>query len=245
MKIVLLCCCLCIFTFSPRSIAQKLIAVHEGDNGHFGRKTVYHVLKDGSGIRHGAYKKLSKKKVVEKGWYDNGKKAGTWKYFSVGNLIATGAYREDKKSGVWNFYSSKGYLIQKFDYDHDSMVFLEVDRSKYRPDSFNNFFSMVKYETSPVFIGGKEFMDLLISNNVCYPDWAYEHDLEARVSVVFDVDTFGNTVDVKSVTHPGNGFEEEAVRVVSSFGKAWVPGKLNGHKVKVHYMLPFGFNLSD
>ena len=74
-----------------------------------------------------------------------------------------------------------------------------------------------------------------IQQNLRYPAFAKENNIEGRVTVQFVVNedgSIGNAVIKKGI---GGGCNEEALRVVMSMPK-WKPGMQNGHPVKVYYL---------
>ena len=101
-----------------------------------------------------------------------------------------------------------------------------------------------KVEDMPEFPGGEQAMLKFVSENVQYPEEAKEKEISGRVLVGFIVEKDGSIGDVKVVKGIGGGCDEEAVRVVKAMPK-WKPGKQDGKPVRVSFMLPINFKLSD
>lgn len=99
-------------------------------------------------------------------------------------------------------------------------------------------------EQMPEYAGGETEMLLFIKENLKYPEEALEEGLEAKVYVKFVVDENGAISNVISVRPAGNGFDEEAIRVVESMPE-WKPGKQNGRAVKVHFQIPIRFSIPN
>ena len=83
-----------------------------------------------------------------------------------------------------------------------------------------------------------------LSENIVYPQQALKQEIEGRVFVKFIVKETGE-IDSVRVPKPGNPlFDVEAIRVISNMPR-WKPGRQNGRKVNVRFMLPVSFRLPD
>ena len=96
----------------------------------------------------------------------------------------------------------------------------------------------------PEFPGGEKAMMDYVSNNVKYPQEAKDKDISGRVFVSFVIEKDGSVNEVKVMRGIGGGCDEEAVRVISAMPK-WKPGKQKGKPVRVSYMMPLNFKLTD
>lgn len=76
-----------------------------------------------------------------------------------------------------------------------------------------------------------------------YPQPALELGLQGRVSVIFVIDSEGNTTRIRS-RGPDRILEKEAERIISKLPKM-KPGKQRGRAVKVAYAVPIFFKLHD
>lgn len=83
-----------------------------------------------------------------------------------------------------------------------------------------------------------------VAKNVKYPQEAKDKEIDGRVFVSFVVEKDGSVNEVKVMRGIGGGCDEEAVRVVKGMPK-WKPGKMKGEPVRVSYMMPINFKLSD
>ena len=99
-------------------------------------------------------------------------------------------------------------------------------------------------EEMPQFPGGEQAMMNFVAKNVVYPQEAKDKEIAGRVFVSFVVEKDGSVNEVKVLRGIGGGCDEEAVRVVKSMPK-WKPGKQKGKPVRVSYMMPLNFKLSD
>jgi TonB family protein len=96
----------------------------------------------------------------------------------------------------------------------------------------------------PEFPGGVEALMDYVSRNVKYPESAKENNLQGRVLVKFVIEKDGSVSNVEVGRGWGNELDDEAVRVVKAMPK-WKPGKQDGQPVRVSFMLPINFKLSD
>ncbi|MDD7885628.1 energy transducer TonB [Flavivirga sp. 57AJ16] len=78
-----------------------------------------------------------------------------------------------------------------------------------------------------------------ITQNFKYPEAALNNNIEGRVFVMFNVDTNGHVVNIRS-RGPDKSLEEEAERIIKMLPKMQPAMKL-GQTVKVSYGIPIGF----
>jgi len=100
-------------------------------------------------------------------------------------------------------------------------------------------------EIMPMFPGGEDALRKYIEDNIRYPEQALDNGTEGTVTVKFAVDENGKVytpvVDPSSAK-PGDGLEQEALRVVNSMPR-WTPGRIKGKNVKTMYSLPITYRL--
>ncbi|MEM9000721.1 MAG: energy transducer TonB [Bacteroidota bacterium] len=78
-------------------------------------KEVYHVLKTDENVKHGLYKKYSrKKKIAISGHYLNNKKEGLWTYYYWGGaILKVGKFKNGFKDSIWTRYAPDGRIMEK------------------------------------------------------------------------------------------------------------------------------------
>jgi len=103
--------------------------------------------------------------------------------------------------------------------------------------------TLIGVDSQPEFEGGMKALYKFLSDNMRYPSGPASEGIEATVHVKFVVDESGKVSDVIVQNKSGNGFDEEALRVVSLIPKFKTPAKVNGEAVKVYYQLPIKFRL--
>ena len=99
-------------------------------------------------------------------------------------------------------------------------------------------------EKMPEYIGGiQKFRDFL-NNNLVYPEKEKAQKIEGKVFVTFIIEKDGSVSTLKVVRAPdgSKNLSDEAVRVLRLMPK-WIPGEIEGEKVRVSYTLPIQFKL--
>ena len=97
-------------------------------------------------------------------------------------------------------------------------------------------------EEIPEFPGGVAKMNEYLGNNIIYPEYAVDNNIEGKVILEFVIDIDGTITDIKIKHSVHESLDNEALRVVKSMPK-WKPGKNDGKLVRVKYTLPIGFSL--
>jgi protein TonB len=101
-------------------------------------------------------------------------------------------------------------------------------------------------EVAPQFPGGQRALDNYINKSVNYPQQAIDDDVSGTVHVSFVVDEKGRVTKAKVVNaaNVGDGLDLEALRVVKNMPQ-WMPGKVNGKRVKTRMELPISFQVES
>lgn len=116
--------------------------------------------------------------------------------------------------------------------------FTEMDNEIVETDIFTII------EEMPDFPGGTQKLSEYLAKNIKYPQLAKECGIQGRVFVNFVVEPDGSVSNVNVMRSLGGGCDEEAMRVVKSMPK-WKPGKHRGKPVRVSYILPVNFRLTE
>ena len=117
--------------------------------------------------------------------------------------------------------------------------FISFSQDSVKQDSCPEF---VVVEIMPEFPGGTEALLKYISDNIQYPQYAKEHNIEGKVFVNFVIDTTGKVIRVKVVKGVDPSLDAEAVRVIESL-PLWKPGMQKGKPVMVLFTIPINFSL--
>lgn len=112
------------------------------------------------------------------------------------------------------------------------------DADKYNENKVDEPYTYV--EEMPSFPDGMEAMYKYISQQIKYPEVAFENRISGQVIVRFVVSREGDIRHANVVRGIGGGCDEEALRVVNSMPR-WKPGKNKGLFVPVTFTLPIRF----
>ena len=99
-------------------------------------------------------------------------------------------------------------------------------------------------EHMPTYPGGVDALKKFIDEHMHYPQEALADGVEGIVQVSFIVEKDGSTTDFEVLDEHHPALEAEAVRILQQMPK-WNPAKQNGVKVRVEYVVPVKFNLSN
>ena len=97
-------------------------------------------------------------------------------------------------------------------------------------------------EQMPSFPGGLNELMNYLSTNIVYPEEAWKKGEEGRVIISFIVETDGSVSNVSVSKSVSPSLDAEAVRVITAMPK-WMPGKSNGHAVRVKFNVPISFKI--
>ena len=138
------------------------------------------------------------------------------------------------------------YTMEPFTLDADKFK-LSIQTTEDNPIRIirnNNDSIYQTVEEMPQYPGGEKAMMEYVAKNVKYPQEAKDKEIQGRVFVSFVIEKDGSVNEVKVMRGIGGGCDEEAVRVIIGMSK-WKPGKQDGKPVRVSYMMPINFKLSD
>ena len=85
-------------------------------------------------------------------------------------------------------------------------------------------------------------LEKFFRENVKYPEEAMKNKLEAKVFVLFIIDSTGKVIDPRIVRRLGNGFDEEVMRVFQLMPD-WNPGYIDGKPTALVKVMPIEFLL--
>ena len=126
--------------------------------------------------------------------------------------------------------------------DESLLIFLESLSTLGDKPENDSIYQIV--DEMPQYPGGEKAMMEYVAKNVKYPQEAKDKEIQGRVFVSFVIEKDGSVNEVKVLRSIGGGCDEEAVRVIKGMPK-WKPGKQEGKPVRVSYMMPINFKLSD
>jgi protein TonB len=108
--------------------------------------------------------------------------------------------------------------------------------------AFNPDSVFVNPEVRPHFMGGDAALAGYMAKNMHYPDGARQQKTTGKVYIRFVLSATGRITDASVVRGPGNGLNEEALRLVWLM-PPWQPGYQRGQAVRVVCTMPIEFQL--
>ena len=92
-------------------------------------------------------------------------------------------------------------------------------------------------EQMPIFEGGDAALLKYLRENLKYPDKTKDRGVQGRLVIGFIVEKDGSLTDVKVLRPVDIDLDAEVLRLVKGMPK-WIPGRHNGQRVRVRYLLP-------
>ena len=185
----------------------------------------YYVIKKTPNIKHGQYKKMTKKGIAfEKGAYKNNKRDGKWIIKMKGNsrVYSTGSYVAGKKVGQWTYYYDG--LVDQI-YDHTSNKVITSKREKGKLD----------------YIGGKTLLHIFIEETLIYNESAKKRGIKGKVYLTFDVNVEQEIKNVVVTKGVHDLLNVEAIRVIRLIPPTWVLPSKNGLATRGSFVWEINF----
>ncbi len=92
-------------------------------------------------------------------------------------------------------------------------------------------------EQMPTYEGGDAALLKYLRENLKFPEEAKERGMQGRMVVGFIVEKDGSLTNVKVLRAVDIALDAEVLRLVKGMPK-WIPGRQNGQRVRVKYLLP-------
>jgi protein TonB len=99
-----------------------------------------------------------------------------------------------------------------------------------------------KADVKPSPTDGAQGWQSYLQKNLVYPDAARHEGISGKVYLSFVVEKDGSISNIVVDKPAGNGFDEEAVRVLSQ-SPVWQPGIVDGKAIRIQYKLPITFRM--
>ena len=96
--------------------------------------------------------------------------------------------------------------------------------------------------TLPSYPGGEDSLNVFIQKYLQYPKTAKKSKIAGAVVLSFDVDSIGQTKNIKVYKSVGGGCDEEAIRILKLIPH-WNPGTKEGKPVTMPYYMNVEFKL--
>jgi len=207
----------------------------------------YHVLASDKATRQGAYVKydITGAHILEKGFYKNGEKDSLWTdyQFPGTDVVTEGVFKMGKRIGMWTFYRNKDTVEQIYNFSEHKMLFYFKDNSRKYAVINGKDTADAQLTKPPMYIGGRNLINLLVNENLQYPDNAWQDKKEGTVLVALVVNQEGKAGKGWIKKGVNKALDEEALRVVNLLPDTWLPGMFNGIPVNTIYEIPVTFRL--
>jgi len=197
------------------------------------------------------YDEHDSNKVVVRSFYESGqiksvepffpykgkKYHGTYmQWFENGQLKIEANYEENILHGEVKTYYENGNLRRQDFFDNGSLIIGNLWDIEGHEIPHFDYFILAQFQ------GGESGMMNYLRNNIVYPKKSKRKGIQGRVIVGFVVEKDGSISDVKVWQGVNAELDKEAIKVVSGMPN-WIPGTLDGEKVRVFYYLPIRFTL--
>ncbi len=163
-------------------------------------------------------------------------------------VVAKGQFINNKKIGVWDFFDFRtGDLEQRFDFDRNKCLFLNLESSEQNHFIQNGEWILDKLDTIPVVIGGLSNLklDLIDEAYKCTEKALYMNSSiadqfpKAGFAIFsFVVTKSGEAKNFKILLSSGNTFEDELLKIIEDTRNDWLPGIYKRETVDTEFLIP-------
>jgi len=239
-------------TATASAHAQELKEITRKSGDSYNQdKEVYHVLKSNHSILQGEYKNYHNGKLFTSGFYNNGKPDSTWMEYLGDNLVAVKHFSQDNRVGIWEFYNTNGVLEMKFDFSTGELTDFRnkekmdpVQKMTLVPDETGTLKPAVLDRSPQRIMASGEYLRFFMYS-LRYPHEAIDRHEQGTVWVAITVDENGQAVDYSIFKSASPSLDQEAIRVQKMVNCSYLPGTLNGQKVKSAFIQPVTFRLRN
>ena len=179
---------------------------------------------------------------------------GTYAAYLKKALVAAGNYNKNIKTGTWTFFDAKGKVVQRYNYDKNTLIYEAPHDSTLRvryvvDDSLKNN----PLFTRPVRIGGRYYGYLPYINLIKLPAYASNLDnLNYRATIELLITPLGRLAEYKlRISAIGALNRDDDVvlnlnlNLLKDEDKVFLPATLNNNPIPVRIVIPCDFYRSD
>lgn len=190
------------------------------------------------GTLHGTYTTYSAMgQLLQKGWYDHGKKTGAWDFFYPdGNRECRGSFDTDLQDGRWEYFHENGHTSTKETYERGKLAALECYDTS---GAFTgNMCSVLK---PPVAVLEKytDFNSYMLEQ-LQWPEALEGNAVNGIVQVEFTISREGCVKEVRILESPHPLISQEVVRFLHSIPE-WSPAISHNRTVEFTQKLRIPF----
>lgn len=216
-------------------------------------KEIYFVLKSDKSVKDGPYQQFWNDKLILTGFYNNGQKDSVWESYSTWHiLLARKWYAQGKMTGKWEFFDLGRALAYSYDFVTGKTTYpenskqgkaLQRDTTTYFYQTSSGDWVRGKLDKDPLpLFGPAEWLNYL-NNSFRYPDEAVDKEQQGTVLISMVVDENGQVSNYAVSQKAAPSLDQEALRVVSSYERLYIPGEKDGKKVKTLFLQPIIFKM--
>ncbi|NPV51837.1 MAG: energy transducer TonB [Candidatus Methanofastidiosum sp.] len=176
-----------------------------------------------------------KEKSVVETYYvlknDRNIKNGEYSRFVNNKKVTTGQYANNKKTGIWTYYDTDNSVDLKYDYDKDSVIFVNIQNDTSELDR------------PTIYLGSLYEARYTIMTNLRYPEVAVVNGKSGRILIDIFINKEGDVYDYKVQKSVYPALDNEALRVVKLIPQKWLPSIKSGEPIESKYTFPVIFVL--
>lgn len=154
-----------------------------------------------------------------------------------GDVYINSTYKNGRLVGKNTYtFAKTGKLFAEEEYNDGNLI------KGVSYDTQGKQYTYTKSDETPVFPGGDAALMRFLQQNIVYPKYERNHNIEGKVLVRFVVEQDGSINDVQVIRSVSKGLDNEAVKVVKMIPR-FSPGYYLGQPVRVFYNLPIIYRL--
>jgi len=200
----------------------------------------YYVLKSDKSIKHGTYKLVTNKVVLEKGEFTNNLKSGKWEIFHKNKTkSAEGVFENGKRIKVWKFYNNRNELIQTFDFENNILTNEGPLKGEEIETGNGRFKGLLFTDKPPTFENGNVGIINFTKDNFKYSELSKKTKAKGKIYIGGILLENGELKDLKVLKGINEILDNEAMRITKLMKGKWSPAEFEGEKLMKKIVIPF------
>lgn len=157
-------------------------------------------------------------------------------YDTEGRADSIGNYFNGKQEGTWFFYNGEGNVVKQKDYNRGVLISVnELGTKETLVENQND-------EIESEYPGGAAAWQRYLNRNLRYPQRAIDIKKQGTVTVLFVVNTDGQTEDFTVLKSLELSLDDETIRIFKNSNR-WVPATKNGQNVRSYKKQPIVYRM--
>jgi hypothetical protein len=197
----------------------------------------YYVLKSDKSIKHGLYKLVTNRVVLEKGNFTNNLKSGKWEIFHKNKTkSAEGDFENGKRIKIWKFYNNRNELIQTFDFETNILTNEGPLKEEKIKTGNGRFRGLLFTDKPPTFENGNIGIVNFAKENFKHLEL---NKTKGKIYVGGILLENGELKNLKVLKGINKILDNEAIRVTKLMEGKWSPAEFEGEKLRKKIVIPF------